>query len=180
MIHRKSKMVLGEVYFWTNTIKDWNNLLVPDAYKRLITSTLFELTCKKLIKIYGFVIMPNHLHFIWEMLAMNGKEMPNASFNKTIGHLLIKDLKLNDDYKLPLYQVNEPGRQFRVWKRDPLAVLMNSKNKFEQKLDYIHYNPLQEKWNLATIPEDYYWSSARFYETGNDHFGFMSHYMDRF
>ena len=50
----------------------------------------------------------------------------------------------------------------------------------EKKLDYIHLNPLQEKWNLAEYPEDYKWSSAGFYNSGIDDFGILTHYMDRF
>lgn len=57
---------------------------------------------------------------------------------------------------------------------------MDKKEKFEQKLDYIHLNPLQERWNLAKAPEVYPWSSANFYETGQDEFGFLTHYMERF
>ena len=51
---------------------------------------------------------------------------------------------------------------------------------FQQKLNYVHLNPLQEKWSLTKKPEDYYWSSAQFYETGIDHFGFLTHYQERF
>jgi len=32
-----------------------------------------------------------------------------------------------------------------------------------QKIEYIHANPLQPHWQLAEHPEDYIWSSARFY-----------------
>lgn len=34
--------------------------------------------------------------------------------------------------------------------------------------------------NLADRPENYFWSSAKFYETGQDDFNFLAHYMDRF
>jgi hypothetical protein len=36
----------------------------------------------------------------------------------------------------------------------------------EQKLEYIHTNPLQAHWNLVTKPEDWIHSSASFYEIG--------------
>ena len=180
MAYRNSKLILNKVYFWTDTIKDWKNLLSPVKYKQLIVDTLAKLVVKKQIRVYGFVIMPNHIHLIWELIAKNGKEMPHASFNKAISHLIIKDLKRNHSDMLPLFQVNESERQYRVWQRDPLAVLMDDRKKVEQKLDYIHLNPLQEKWNLADKPEEYYWSSARFYETGNDDFKFLTHYMDYF
>lgn len=59
-------MELCEVYFWTNTIKDWKHLLKQDKYKQLIINSLKELVDKKLITVYAFVIIPNHIHLIWE------------------------------------------------------------------------------------------------------------------
>jgi hypothetical protein len=43
-------------------------------------------------------------------------------------------------------------------------------------LEYIHNNPVQERWNLADSMEEYKYSSARFYETGVDEWGFLTHY----
>ncbi len=60
----------------------------------------------------------------------------------------------------------------------PLSVLCYSVAVTEQKLDYIHQNPAQEKWKLAELPEDYYYSSARFYLENKDDFGFLTHYLD--
>jgi REP element-mobilizing transposase RayT len=176
---RNSRMTLHDVYFWTDTIKDWKHLLKKDKYKELIINFLKDLSDKKQVVIYGFVIMPNHLHLIWELKSMNGKEMPHASFNKATGHELIKDLKENHTAVLPFFEVNKKDRSYRIWQRNPLAILMDSRKKLEQKLDYIHNNPVYEKWNLADRPENYYWSSAKFYETGQDDFGILVNYMDR-
>jgi hypothetical protein len=46
---------------------------------------------------------------------------------------------------------------------------------FKQKFDYLHENPCQPHWQLATRAEDYKFSSARFYDTGEDEFGFLCH-----
>ena len=97
---RNSRIVLNEVYFWTDTVKDWKKLL-QHKYKELIISELKKLVSKELIVVYGFVIMPNHLHFIWELNKKNGKEMPHASFNKATGHEIIKDLIINHTTVLP-------------------------------------------------------------------------------
>ena len=177
---RNSAMELGEVYFWTSTVKDWKLLLKPDKYKNLIIDQLKSQVDKGQICVYGFVIMPNHIHILWELIEMNGKEMPHASFNKATAHDLVKDLKTHHVSVLEHFRVNGKDRSFRIWQRDPLAVLMDSRSKLEQKLDYIHHNPLQERWNLANKPEDYYWSSASFYETGIDPFGFLTHYREYF
>ena len=177
---RKSKMQLYEVYFWTNTIKDWNYLLEKDIYKWLIINQLKSQVIKGQIRVFGFVIMPNHMHLLWQMIKMNGKEMPHASFNKATAHEIMKDLKSEEPNRISQFRVNEKEREFRVWIRDPLAVWMDSKEKFEQKLNYIHDNPLVEKWGFVERPEDYMWSSAKFYETGEDEFGFLTHYSENF
>ena len=43
-----------------------------------------------------------------------------------------------------------------------------------QKLEYIHYNPVVAQ--LATYPEDYKYSSAKFYYCGVDDFNILAHY----
>lgn len=74
--------------------------------------------------------------------------MPHASFNKATAHLIMRDLKINHPKVLPYFRFNEKERQLRVWQRDPLTILMYNKGKLKQKIDYIHLNPLQERWNL--------------------------------
>lgn len=177
---RNSRKFLNEIYFWTNTIKDWKYLLVKNECKEIIVNQLRWLKERDKIAVYAFVIMPNHMHIIWGMLAMNGKEMPNVSFNKWTSSNFLKDLRTNHTGMLPFFQERTSERSHRFWQRDPLAILMDSKPKIDQKLDYIHYNPLQPQWNQAEFPEDYHWSSAKFYTTGEDEFGFLTHYGERF
>ena len=176
---RNSKLFLERVYFWTDTIKDWKVLLKDDTYKHIIINCFRELVDRRKIKVYGFVIMPNHIHVLWEMLNINGKEMPYASFNKFTSHQFLSHLRKNPSAIIP-YQEISIERNHRFWQRDPLAIYLDSKEKAEQKLDYIHLNPLQEKWNLVIKAEDYKWSSARFYETGIDEFGILTDYRERF
>ena len=95
--------------------------------------------------VYAFVIMPNHIHLIWKLVAKNGKEMPNASFNKYTAHKIIEDLKENHPHILSLFKVDELERKYRIWQNDPLAVLMDTRKKVEQKINYIHNNPLHER-----------------------------------
>ena len=144
---RTSKLDMNEVYFWTDTIKDWKHLLKQDKYKEIIIRMMKDLVVKEQIAIYGFVIMPNHLHFLWEMLKKTGKEMPYASFNKATAHNIVNDLRERHPLVLDRFKVGDSDREYRVWQRDPLGVLMYDKDIVEQKLNYIHDNPMQEKWS---------------------------------
>ena len=177
---RKSRMTLNEVYFWTNTIKDWKHLFEDDRYKRIIIEQLQWLKSHNKILVYCFVILPNHIHLIWEPLEMNGKEMPHASFNKWASSQFLKDLRKCHPEALSGFVEKTNERNHRFWQRDALAVLLDSREKMEQNIDYIHDNPLQESWNLAASPEEYRWSSAKFYLNGQDEFGILTDYRDRF
>ena len=77
----------------SSTIYRWKHLLKADKYRQIIIDSLLHLHQKGKVRVYGFVIMPNHLHLLWEMLEMNGKEMPHASFQKFTAHTIQKDLK---------------------------------------------------------------------------------------
>ena len=83
-------MELERLYFSTATIIKWQMLLKPDKYRKIIIDSLSFLVHKNKIQVYGFVIMPNHIHIIWELLDLNGKEMPHASLFKYTSHILYR------------------------------------------------------------------------------------------
>jgi len=172
-------MELGEVYFFTATITKWRHLLVADKYKQIILESLHYLTNHGKIAVYGFVIMPNHIHFIWELLEMNGRELPHASFMKHTSHTIQKDLRLNHPEILDEFKVDLQTRQYHFWQRDSLPILLYSPKVIFQKLEYIHNNPLKVNWRLAESPESYPFSSAKYYITGEKDFSFLTHIGDR-
>ncbi|CAA9325147.1 MAG: hypothetical protein AVDCRST_MAG56-7085 [uncultured Cytophagales bacterium] len=172
-------MELNRVYFYTATSLRWQRLLVRDAYKDVIIESLQWLVDRQKVRLYGYVVMPNHVHFIWESISMNGREKPHASFMKHTGHLFLKNLQKHHSQVLPYFLVNTNTRTYQFWQRDSLPVEMLSRLMLEQKLCYLHNNPLQDRWNLATSPEAYRYSSASFYETGIDPYRIVTHYLDR-
>jgi REP element-mobilizing transposase RayT len=171
-------MDLNKIYYLTVTILRWNNILENDHFKWVIIDSLKYLSEKDKIKVYGFVIMPNHIHLILELLEMNGKESPYASFMKNTAHRFLHILKdMNSDI-LKNFEVNDQSRKYQFWQRNPMAVPLYSPKFIHQKLDYIHNNPVQGKWMLADSPVKYAFSSASFYDTGIDPFGFLTHIGD--
>ena len=82
--------------------------------------------------------------------------------------------KLKQDDLSKIYEVNAANKKHEIWQRDSLSIEIFSENVAIQKLNYIHFNPVRGKWNLAKDYLDYYYSSARFYETGLDEFGFLN------
>ena len=97
---------------------------------------------------------------------------------------LKRSLIKNDMEALSVFKANKYDREYQIWKREPLSIELISEDLFKQNpiaigLEYIHYNPV--KAGLCQVPEDYYFSSAKFYEDGIDlpiaiGIGMLKHY----
>jgi len=93
---------------------------------------LFFTSSKGLIDVFGFVIMPNHVHFIWRMKKM--KKLL-GSFLKYTAHQFKKVIKPSE---LEKYKLNAANKSHEFWQRDSLAIELYSQKVAYQKLDYIH------------------------------------------
>ena len=51
-------------HFFTATILEWKHLLYDDEIKDIIIRSLEFMEADKRIKVYGFVIMPDHIQVI--------------------------------------------------------------------------------------------------------------------
>jgi putative transposase len=163
---------------FTATILNWKHLLKPDKYKFVIISSLQFLVSQNRIILLAFVIMPNHLHLIWRVNNGHKREAVQRDFLKYTAQQIRFDLQVNHPQVLEKFSVDAKDRNFQVWERNPLSVDLIGKEMVKQKLQYIHLNPLQEKWNLVQEPEEYVYSSAQFYLTGEDAFGLFTDYRE--
>lgn len=160
--------------FLTATILNWQHLL-SDEFKQIIIDTLGWLARQKRCTIYGFVIMPNHIHLLWKI--EDGFDRANVQ-GALLSFTTHEFKKRVDNTQLQNYQVNLADRVFQFWQRDCVIKECWGEKFLKQKLDYIHQNPLQSHWGLSDLPENYYWSSASFYENGESPFGFITHYKE--
>ena len=162
--------------FFTATNLEWKNLLQPEKYKKIIVDSFQFLKQHKRVNIYGFVIMDNHLHLIWQMLNGVKRENVERDFLKFTAQQIKKDLHENHPLVLEQFRVNAKDREYQFWERKPLSIILRNDKIFKQKLEYIHNNPV--KAGLCIEPEEYKYSSAKFYTTGVDEWGFIKHYQD--
>ena len=162
--------------FFTATNLEWKPLLKPDKYKDIITSSMDFLVRDKRVTIYGFVIMDNHMHIIWQMQPGIKRDAVQRDFLKFTAQKIKKDLLRFHKKELLQFKVNAEDRRFQFWERNPLSVDLWSREVFIQKLNYMHVNSVRA--GLCKSAEEYKYSSANFYETGIDNWGFLTHYND--
>ena len=167
-----------KLYFYTTTIKNWIPIIGNYHLEPIIIDSLNFLHERECLKIYGFVIMPNHMHMILEQLQPNGKETPVASLKKFTSRQFEQCLQKEDANILRSFAVSWKSRKINFWQPYPDVFELDNEETILQKLEYIHTNPMQEKWNLVKHPVDYLYSSAKFYETGEKNFSFLYDYRD--
>jgi REP element-mobilizing transposase RayT len=178
-----AKIITEYPQFFTATCLDWKQLLRPDKYKNLITDSMQFLVEKNRVIIYGFVIMINHLHIIWQMCAGINRSSLQRDFLKFTAQMMKRDLQRNHLQTLSQLLVNAKDRKYQFWERNALSVDIWSERVLEQKLKYIHENPVRA--GLCRFPEEYKYSSALFYKTGIDNlragktrWRFLTHYRE--
>lgn len=164
--------VIFDTYFTTFTCNAWLRVLDEGHGKEIIINSFSYLSQQQLVHIFGFVIMPNHVHVLWGVKEENVKRVRH-SFTSFTGHEIVKGIdKHNPDY-LKWIRSTQGDRNLQVWQRRPYWKSVGYEKVFLQKLNYIHWNPLRKGWKLAETPEDYYWSSARSYKVMKAEFDFL-------
>ena len=148
-------MVQNYIQFFTASILKWKPLLLNNEYKEIIIRSLDFLTKNKRVKVYAFVIMPNHIHILWQVLQPHELKNVQRDFLKYCSQHIQKDLRTNNPSLHKEFEVNLKDRRFQVWQRNPLSIDLLSRKVIEQKLDYIHNNPVQGKWMLSNDPLEY-------------------------
>ena len=94
------------VQFFTATILEWKHLLKPDKYKQLILDSLKFLVEHGRVKVYGFVIMINHVHIVWHIQPEHKRENVQRDHLKYTAQQIKGDLEIHHPKVLPLFLVN--------------------------------------------------------------------------
>jgi putative transposase len=116
----------------------------------------------------GFVVMPEHVH-----LLLSEPERGNLAVVLQMLKQIVSQ-KLNERREKPgapsfsrsVREGGAPRSHLPFWQPRYYDFNVWSESKLAEKLDYMHQNPV--KRGLVTRPEDWIWSSARHYATGEE------------
>ena len=161
------------MYYCTFTCFQWLPLFEITNFYDFIYSW-FDRLKKEGNTITGYVIMPNHIHFILFVhensseinhILKEGKRFMAYEIIKRLKNLNRNDLLIQLQAGINTKEKRE-GKKHRVF--EELSDIKHCSNdKFtEQKLTYMHNNPVKGKWRLAENNIDYLHSSAKYYLTG--------------
>jgi putative transposase len=155
-----------ELYFATLTIVDWIDVFTRREYSDFIIENLKYCQQHKNLNIYAYVIMTNHIHLVanvtdgslgevlgrfksytskklFEMIANNPTESRREWIVKAFEHA---------------GKYNPLNENHQFWQNGNYPVLLYSPAVIDQKIDYIHENPVRA--GFVGAAHEYWYSSA--------------------
>jgi putative transposase len=162
----------NKLYFVTFTIIGWVDIFTRKEYKFIIVDSLNYCIENKGLEVFAWVIMSNHIHLILR-----------AKNNFILSHI-IRDFKKHTSKEISSSIINIPesrrewilnkfsfeairtgrAKNYKIWSDDNHAICLDTNEWIEQRLEYIHQNPVKQM--IVFKPEDYIFSSAIDYSGG--------------
>ncbi len=77
--------------------------------------------------------MSNHIHLIWQIQPWHTKENVQRDFLKYTSQTILRDLELNHEHILKVFQVDVKDRKYQIWQRNPLSIDLMDKRSLHPK-----------------------------------------------
>ena len=156
-------------YFVTFTVTGWVDLFIRNDYRDCIINSFKYCVKNKGLKVHAYVLMTSHIHAI--LSAEEGEDLAGIirDLKKFTSKRLVDLIKtipesrrewLLNKFRFEANRTSR-GKYYQVWEEGYHGIQIESNEFLDQKLDYIHENPV--KAGFVSSPEDYLYSSARNY-----------------
>jgi putative transposase len=133
----------GDLQFVTFSCYQRRDHLENAAARDLFEEALARMCRCHQFDVFGYVVMPEHVHLLLGEPAKN------------LLAVALQALKIS---------VSKRAKESPFWQARYYDFNVFTWSKRVEKLDYIHWNPV--KRGLVEKPEDWLWSSCRYYQTG--------------
>jgi putative transposase len=159
-------------YFITYTVVNWIDIFIRNEYREIMLDSWKYCIQEKGLVISAWCIMTSHIHMIigsrknkLENIMRDMKSHTSTSMKKAISENPVESRK---KWMIKMFveagSLKNHNKNFQFWQHGSHPVELYSNEIMEQKLDYIHENPV--KAGFVNRPEDYVYSSAIDYAGG--------------
>lgn len=157
------------IHFITFAVVEWVDVFSRQQYKDIVVDSLKYCQANKGLNIHGWCIMSNHLHLI---LSAKNNDLSAIlrDFKKFTSNQIIKAITANEkesrkDWMLSIFekagQQNSRNTKYQFWRQDNRPIEVFSNMFIDQKLNYVHQNPVTA--GIVNFAADYIYSSAKAY-----------------
>jgi putative transposase len=158
----------SSTHFLTFTVMGWIDIFSRKRYRDIIIDSLNYCKQNKGLQIAGYVIMTNHIHFIWTAKNNNLSDVVR-DFKTFTSKAILKSIQEEPEsrkdwllymFKFYANRTNE-NDVFKLWTSNNHPEAIYSQEFLISKLYYIHQNPVRV--GIVAEPEHYIYSSATNY-----------------
>lgn len=155
------------LYYLTFATVGWVDVFTRKIYKDLLIDSLKYCQEHKGLELYSYVIMTNHIH-----LVARAKENYQLSdilrdFKKHTSKAVVKAIQEEQESRREwlLKLLSEAGQSnlkntnYQLWRNDNHPIELYTSEVIDQKVAYIHSNPVAE--GIVEQAEEYLYSSAK-------------------
>jgi len=161
----------SSIYFISFAVVEWVDVFTRKEYAEIVIESLKYCPKEKGLVIYGWCIMSNHVYLICSSKT-NDLSGTTRDFKRHTSINIIKSIEQNEresrkNWMLWIFkkagEKNKRNNNYQFWRQDnqPKELLRHQESFAEQKLNYIHNNPVEA--GIVENAEDYLYSSARDY-----------------
>ena len=150
-------------HFLTCTVVEWLPVFTRQEAVNVLFDSWRYLRERKGLKLYGYVVMENHLHAVAQ-----AENLPSvwSGFKSHTAREIISLLEASGAEPLLkrmrfARKAHRNDREYQFWQEGSHPQVMEAEVILRQKLDYIHNNPVDRGY--VDKPEQWRWSSARDY-----------------
>lgn len=157
------------IYFITFSVVYWIDVFIRNEYKNILIDSWKYCQKNKGLEIYAWCIMTSHVHMIIGSNKNKLEDIMRDMKSYTSTHLkkAIKENPRESLRKWMLEMMEKAGKKnsnnnnYQFWQQHNNPIELFNNKIMDQKLDYIHNNPV--KAGIVFNPEDYVYSSAKDY-----------------
>lgn len=158
------------LYFVSFAVVFWLDVFNRDEYKDIIVESLQYCIQEKGMDLISWCIMTNHMHLIFRSLGEREPQFLLGDFKRFTSKAVVKAIQNNpkdNRREFLLEQFKRAGlkasnvKNYQFWRHDNQPIELWSNKVIQQKINYIHNNPV--KAGLVAKAEEYVYSSARDY-----------------
>jgi len=155
------------VYFISFAVVEWLDVFTRGEYKTILIDSLHYCQQEKGMEIFAWCIMTNHVHLIFRDANAQKPELLIGDFKRFTSKAIVKAIIDNPEEsrkEFLLEQFLKAGskssnvKKYQFWRHDNKPIELWSNKVIDEKINYIHNNPVNE--GLVLRPEDYLYSSA--------------------
>jgi REP element-mobilizing transposase RayT len=166
MSERRKASVEGAAYFLTLTVLGWVDVFTRKVLADEIIKNLHYCQRNKGLRIFAYVIMSNHLHLVVQRdggkVAEWLRDFKSVTAKRIIHLIETHPGESRSEWLLQYFREQgsqtSQSREFAFWKKDSHPTELYTQPVFDQKVEYIHRNPVVA--GIVTEPEHYLLSSA--------------------